>query len=74
MEYGRHIFFSEGNVEVDEKRIYMPIYMIMFLENTEINKFVYKIGLKWNVIKKANVRFIPVSTDIDDSLQHFQVR
>lgn len=46
-EYGirQAYIFSEGNVEVDEKRIYMPIYMIMFLENTEINKFVYKLDL-----------------------------
>ena len=35
----------KGSFEVDEKRIYMPIYMIMFLENTEINKFVYKLDL-----------------------------
>ena len=36
---------NEGNVEVDEKRIYMPIYMIMFLENAEMKQFVYKLDL-----------------------------
>lgn len=46
-EYGieQAYIFSEGNVEVDEKRIYMPIYMIMFLENTEMEQFVYKLDL-----------------------------
>lgn len=47
-EYGirQAYIFSEGNVEVDEKRIYMPIYMIMFLENTEMEQFVYKLDLR----------------------------
>ena len=46
-EYGirQAYIFSEGNVEVDEKRIYMPIYMIMFLENAEMKQFVYKLDL-----------------------------
>ena len=30
---------------MDEKRIYMPIYMIMFLENAEMKQFVYKLDL-----------------------------
>ncbi len=38
--------FSEGNVEVVEKRIYMPIYMIMFLENRPLENTVYKLDLQ----------------------------
>lgn len=44
-EIQRAYILSEGNVEVDGKKIYIPIYMIMFLENTEINKLVYKLDL-----------------------------
>lgn len=38
--------FSEGNVEVVEKKIYMPIYMIMFLEDCPLENTVYKLDLK----------------------------
>lgn len=44
-EIQRAYILSEGNVEVDGKKIYIPIYMIMFFENTEINKLVYKLDL-----------------------------
>lgn len=44
-EIQRAYILSEGNVEVDEKKIYIPIYMIMFFENTEIDKLVYKLDL-----------------------------
>ena len=37
--------FSESNLEVKEKRIYMPIYMIMFLEEEEIENTIYKIDV-----------------------------
>lgn len=37
--------FSEGNVEIEGKRIYFPIYMIMFLESTKLNETVYKLDL-----------------------------
>ena len=36
---------SEGNIEIEGKRVYMPIYMIMFLENTELTNTIYKIDL-----------------------------
>ena len=44
-EIQRAYILSEGNVEVDGKKIYIPIYMIMFFENTEIDKLVYKLDL-----------------------------
>lgn len=37
---------SEGNVEVVGKRIYMPIYMIMFMENTKLDNTIYKLDLR----------------------------
>lgn len=37
--------FSEGNVELHQKRIYMPIYMIMFLEDTPLQNTIYKLDL-----------------------------
>ena len=37
--------FSEGNVETTEKRIYMPIYMIMFLAEDSMNNTIYRINL-----------------------------
>ena len=37
--------FSEGNVETKDQKIYMPIYMIMFLKNTELENTIYKIDL-----------------------------
>ena len=36
---------SEGNIEIDGKRIYMPIYMIMFMDNIELENSIYKIDL-----------------------------
>ena len=40
------LVFSQGNVEVKDKRIYIPIYMIMFLKNKKLNNSIYKIDLK----------------------------
>lgn len=37
--------FSEGNIEIDGKKIYMPIYMIMFLNDVQMDKTVYKLDL-----------------------------
>lgn len=37
--------FSEGNIEVDEKRVYFPIYMIMFLEGIKLENTIYKLDL-----------------------------
>lgn len=37
--------FSEGNIKVDGKRVYMPIYMIMFLDNKEMESTIYKLDL-----------------------------
>lgn len=39
------LVFSQGNVVVKDKRIYLPIYMIMFLKNKKLNNSVYKIDL-----------------------------
>lgn len=38
--------FSEGNVEVNKKRVYMPIYMIAFLENQQLTNSIYKLDLR----------------------------
>ena len=37
--------FSEENVEINQNRIYMPIYMIMFLEDTPLENTIYKLDL-----------------------------
>lgn len=36
---------SEGNIEVEGKRIYMPVYMVMFLEDKKLENTIYKIDL-----------------------------
>lgn len=36
---------SDGNIEIDGKRIYMPIYMIMFMDNIELENSIYRIDL-----------------------------
>lgn len=38
--------FSEGNVEVSGKKIYMPVYMTVFLENTPLSRTIYKLDLR----------------------------
>lgn len=38
--------FSEGNVEVSGKKIYMPVYMTTFLENTPLSQTIYKLDLR----------------------------
>ena len=35
----------QGSVENKDQKIYMPIYMIMFLKNTELENTIYKIDL-----------------------------
>lgn len=35
--------FSGRNVEVQGKRIYMPIYMLMFIENKKLQNMIYKV-------------------------------
>ena len=37
--------FYDNNVEKEDNRIYLPIYMMMFLDNTISQKFIYKIDL-----------------------------
>lgn len=37
--------FSNANVETVEKRIYMPVYMCMFLEDTPLRGAIYKLDL-----------------------------
>lgn len=38
--------FSDKNVEVDGKRVYVPVYMIMFVENLKIENLIYSLDLK----------------------------
>lgn len=38
--------FSEGNVEVSGEKIYMPVYMTVFLENTPLSRTIYKLDLR----------------------------
>jgi predicted AAA+ superfamily ATPase len=38
--------FSEGNVEVSGEKIYMPVYMTAFLENTPLSRTIYKLDLR----------------------------
>ena len=44
-EIEREYILSEGNVEIIDQKIYMPIYIIMFLKNTELENTIYKIDL-----------------------------
>lgn len=37
--------FCDNNVKKEDNRIYLPIYMMMFLDNTISQKFIYKIDL-----------------------------
>ena len=37
--------FSEGNVEVAGKKVYMPIYMIMFMDNLQLDNPIYRLDL-----------------------------
>ena len=37
--------FSEGNIEVNSKKVYMPIYMIMFLDDVYMKDTIYKLDL-----------------------------
>lgn len=37
--------FCDNNVEKEDNRIFLPIYMMMFLDNTISQKFIYKIDL-----------------------------
>lgn len=41
----RAYIFSDKNVEVVEKRVYLPVYMIMFVENHKIENLIYSINL-----------------------------
>ena len=40
--------FSDRNVEIEKKRIYVPIYMISFLKEEEIAQFIYTLDLSGN--------------------------
>lgn len=40
------LIFSSGNVSVDGKKIYMPVYMMMFVKETEPEQSVYRINLE----------------------------
>ena len=37
--------FSEGNVEIVGRKVYLPIYMIMFLEEKKMENTIYKLDL-----------------------------
>ena len=36
---------SNNNVEIEDKKIYLPIYMIMYFKKDEIKDTIYKIDL-----------------------------
>ena len=46
-EYGISVgyIFSEGNVETEGKKIYLPIYMLMFLEKVKLEHTIYRLDL-----------------------------
>lgn len=46
-EIERAYIFSEGNVEIKDQKIYMPIYMIMFLNEYRIRKYYLQDRFKW---------------------------
>ena len=37
--------FSEGNVESVGRKVYMPIYMIMFMDNLQLDNPIYRLDL-----------------------------
>lgn len=37
---------NQNNIEIKDKLVYLPIYMLMFIENDEIKNLVYKLDLK----------------------------
>ena len=37
---------NQNNIEIKDKLIYLPIYMLMFIENDEIKNPIYKLDLK----------------------------
>lgn len=41
----RAYILSNGNVEVKDKKVYLPIYMIMFIENIKLENPIYKLDL-----------------------------
>lgn len=45
-EIEKAYIFSEANIETKDQKIYMPIYMIMFLRNTQLKNTIYKIDLR----------------------------
>lgn len=47
-EYGikRAYVFSNYNVSADGNKVYMPVYMSMFLQNTPIKDMIYKLNLE----------------------------
>ncbi len=45
-EIEKAYIFSEANIETKDQKIYMPIYMIMFLKNTQLKNTIYKIDLR----------------------------
>ena len=38
--------FSENNIEIEDKKVYLPIYMIMFLQNISLENTIYKLDIK----------------------------
>ncbi len=44
--------FSEGNVDVSGKKVYLPIYMTMFLENEKMVDTIYKLDLSGLTLDK----------------------
>ena len=46
-EYGipEGYIFSEGNVEIEGKKVYLPVYMLMFLEDVKLEHTIYRLEL-----------------------------
>lgn len=42
---GEEYQISEGNVETVGRKVYLPIYMIMFLEEKKMENTIYKLDL-----------------------------
>lgn len=40
------IVLSNSNVDIKDKAIYLPIYMMMFIKNTELSKVIYSINFQ----------------------------
>ena len=45
-EIGKAFIFSDQNTQRDGRKCYLPIYLLMFVEETKLSDAVYKIDLR----------------------------